>query len=171
MKIKILLPMFCMLHMYVVQNMFFLQTQNSYCILKIKITIFRIVYVLRKAYVVYRCISLMNILNEKGNCKYSIEYEKSAYSYFLITFNLSFVTQIRSEEKTKERKSHDSEKEKEDDQIQDATTYLELKVKNHFNKAMIALNSKLSLFTYLFKFHFKRISQKEEMYICRYYKN
>ena len=113
----------------------------------------------------------MNILNEKGNCKYSIEYEKSAYSYFLITFNLSFVTQIRSEEKTKERKSHDSEKEKEDDQIQDATTYLELKVKNHFNKAMIALNSKLSLFTYLFKFHFKRISQQEEMYICRYYKN
>ena len=134
-------------------------------------TFLKIIFVLTKAYVVYRCISLMNILNEKGNCKYSIEYEKSAYSYFLITFNLSFVTQIRSEEKTKERKSHDSEKEKEDDQIQDATTYLELKVKNHFNKAMIALNSKLSLFTYLFKFHFKRISQKEEMYICRYYKN
>ena len=55
---------------------------------------------------------------KRRNRENSIENEESAYSYFLITFNLSFVTQIRSAEK--EEKSYHAARheagEKEDDQ-------------------------------------------------------
>ena len=70
MKTKLLLPMFCMLHMYVVRNVFF---ANSKLILYIEnkdhnnanyYTLFQIIFVLTKANVVYRCISLTSILNK-----------------------------------------------------------------------------------------------------------
>ena len=75
-----------------------------------------------KLFVVDKCIQITNTFHaeniKRRNRENSIENGESAYSYFLITFNLSFVTQIRSAEK-KEKSYHAARheaREKEDDQ-------------------------------------------------------
>ena len=84
--------------------------------------IFKVYRYVVKLFVVDKCIHITNTFHaeniKRRNRENSIENGESAYSYFLITFNLSFVTQIRSAEK-KEKSYHAARheaREKEDDQ-------------------------------------------------------